>query len=242
MVYVGVGLGMLSSTPPIAAAELGYASFTQGSLGSALWMHAFEFLTRGLVQVFAPDFWAAIVFGMWAGSSGFLSRYVAAPFRHRGVTALGALFFFGATAVEIFAAARGGWDARTFNLKGIGWIMLTYVPASVGAIWFWLTISVLWGRSNWGERSVASLLVASGRAPLTQFIGQSIVFAVLFNKSLIGLNGELGRAAYSLIALATYLLLCAFIRAWLASGHRYGPMEIVWRGLTNALTPKRNVL
>ena len=89
------------------------------------------------------------------------------------------------------------------------------------------------------DSAFKNLVVAAGRAPLTQFIGQSIVFAVLFNKSLVGLHGEVGRGVYSLIAIATYGLLCAFIRAWLASGHAYGPMEIVWRRLTRLFSPQR---
>ena len=85
---------------------------------------------------------------------------------------------------------------------------------------------------------MTGLVVAAGRAPLTQFIGQSLVFAVLFNKSLVGWHGELGRGTYSLIAVTTYVVLCAFIRAWLASGHGHGPMEIGWRWLTKILSPQ----
>ena len=59
----------------------------------------------------------------------------------------------------------------------------------------------------------------------------TVVFAILFNTSLVVWHGELGRGTYSLIALATYLLLCAFIRAWLASGYTRGPMEMVWQWL-----------
>ena len=88
-------------------------------------------------------------------------------------------------------------------------------------------------------RGVKSLVIATGRAPLTQFFGQSIVLAILFNKSLIGWHGELGRFAYSMIAVVTYILLSGFIRAWLASGHAHGPMETLWRGLTRRFSPPR---
>lgn len=114
---------------------------------------------------------------------------------------------------------------------------IALLPASLGGLWFWLTIAACWGRSGFARSALASLVKATGRAPLTQFIGQSIVFALLFNKSLIGWYGELGRGTYSLIAVVTYLLLGGFIGAWLAAGHAHGPMEIVWRWLTKLLSP-----
>ena len=236
--YVGFGASLLLSESANIAPEPGFPSFAQSSVASALLLHPLEYLTRGVVQVFGPDFWGAVWLGMWAGRSGFLARFVSAPTRHVTVTAVGALLFFGGSALEIFAATRGGWNALRVDESGIGWSMVAYVPTSLGAVWFWMTVSAIWGRSARGNGAFTSLILASGRAPMTQFIGQSIVFAALFNKSVVGLNGELGRAAYSLVAVAAYFLLCAFIRAWLASGHRYGPMEIVWRGLTRVVSPR----
>ena len=116
---------------------------------------------------------------------------------------------------------------------------LALLWASLGGLWLWLTIAGVWAQRD--DSAFKNLIVAAGRAPLTQFIGQSVVFAALFNKSLVGLHGEVGRGAYSLIAVATYLLLCAFIHAWLASGHAYGPMEIVWRRLTSLFLPQRTL-
>ena len=239
-IYVGVGAAMLLSPEPATAPEHGFPSFAQSSFAAALLLHPLEFLTRGVVQVFGPDVWGALWLGMWAGRSGFLTRYLSAPNRYVAVMGVGALLFVGGSALEIFAATRGGWNAVTVGKTGIAWAAIAYVPTSLGAVWFWLTISAIWGRCVHGNQSIAPLILASGRAPLTQFIGQSIVFALLFNKSWVGLHGELGRGAYSLIAVATYLLLCAFIRAWLASGHRYGPMEILWRWLTQRFSPKRS--
>ena len=217
-------------------------SFELSSIRAALVLRRQEFLDRGLMQLLVPDFWAHVLLGMWAGRSGALARFLRDPVGNQGVVTLGALLLAFGTTLEIIAAQHGGWDALVTQDLGVALMAIALVWASLGGLWLWLTIAALWVRYDSGSvknGALKSLITAAGRAPLTQFIGQSIIFAVLFNKSLIGLHGELGRGMYSLIALATYLLLCAFLRAWFASGHPHGPMEIVWRRLTNLLSPQR---
>ena len=215
------------------------ASFAVSSIRSALAMHGQEFLDRGLMQLLVPDFWAHALLGIWAGKSGSLQRFLGDPFGKRWVVITGALLFSFGTTLEVMAARCGGWDAPVTQDMGVALMTLALLWASLGGLWLWLTIAGVWAQR--GDSGLKSLVIAAGRAPLTQFIGQSIVFAVLFNKSLVGLHGEVGRGVYSLIAIATYLLLCAFIRAWLASGHAHGPMEIVWRRLTRLLSPQRTL-
>ena len=215
------------------------SSFALSSVRSALQLHRQEFLDRGLMQLLVPDFWAHALLGIWAGKSGALQRFLHDPLGNRGVVIMGALLFSFGTTLEIMAARYGGWDALVTQDRGVALMTLALLWASLGGLWLWLTIAGVWAQRD--DSAFKNLVVAAGRAPLTQFIGQSIVFAVLFNKSLVGLHGEVGRGAYSLIAVATYLLLCAFIRAWLASGHAYGPMEIVWRRLTSLFSPQRTL-
>ena len=213
------------------------ASFALSSVRSALQSHRQEFLERGLMQLLVPDFWAHALFGVWAGRSGALQRFLHDPLARRWVVIVGALLFSFGTTLEVVAARYGGWDALVTQDWGVALMTLALLWASLGGLWLWLTLVGMWARS--GDSGMSDLVIAAGRAPLTQFIGQSIVFAVLFNKSLVGLHGEVGRGVYSLIAITTYLLLCAFSRAWLASGHSYGPMEIVWRRLTTLFSSQR---
>lgn len=237
--YVSIGVAMLGTqTEPYPAIESS-ASFAANSLTIALSRHPVEYVDRGLAQILVSDFWGHALLGMWAARSGALQRFLVAPFARRGIVIAGALLFVMGGATELIAAKYGGWNALTSVDFGYGLMTLALLPASLGGLWFWLTVAACWGRSRFARSTLASLVVATGRAPLTQFIGQSVVFAILFNKSLIGWYGELGRGTYSLIALVTYLLLCGFIRAWLASGHIHGPMEIVWRRLTKILSSPR---
>ena len=239
LMYASIALSWLmwegAATPVIEPT----ASFALTSMGAALKLHRQEFLDRGLMQLWVADFWAHALLGMWAGRSGALQRFLCDPFANRGVVIAGAVMFSFGTTLEIIAARYGGWDARVTQDMGVALMTLALLWASLGGLWLWMTMAALWAERD--ESALKNLVVAAGRAPLTQFIGQSIVFAALFNKSLVGLHGELGRGVYSLIAIATYLLLCAFIRAWLASGRTYGPMEIVWRRLTSLISPQRSV-
>ena len=239
--YLSIGVAMIASNvesyPALAAIEP-VSSFAAVGLTTALSRHRSEYLDRGLIQILVSDFWAHAVLGMWAARSGVLQRFFAAPFARFSIVIVGALLFVAGSATELIAAKYGGWNALTNEDFGAGLMTIALLPASLGGLWFWLTVAAYWGRSRFAGGALASLVVATGRAPLTQFIGQSVVFAILFNKSLVGWHGELGRGTYSLIALTTYLLLCAFIRAWLASGHAHGPMEIVWRWLTKFLSPQ----
>ena len=237
--YVSIGVAMLASqNEPYPAIDT-TASFAANNLWVALWRHPLEYLDRGLAQLLVSDFWGHAFLGMWAARSGALQRFLVVPFARPGIVIVGALLFVMGGATELVAAKYGGWNALTNDDYGYGLMTIALLPASLGGLWFWLTVAACWSCSSFARSTLANLVIAAGRAPLTQFIGQSIVFAVLFNKSLIGWYGELGRGSYSLIALATYLLLCAFIRAWLAAGHAHGPMEIVWRWLTKFLSSPR---
>ena len=235
--YLSIGVAMIASHLEAYPAPESVASFAASSLIAALSMRPGEYVDRGLVQLLVSDFWAHALLGMWAGGSGALQRFFSTPFARPSVAVIGALLLVAGSVTELFAAHYGGWNAQTFEDVGYGMMTIALLPASLGGLWFWLTVAACWGRSRFAHGAFASLVVATGRAPLTQFIGQSIVFAALFNKSLVGWHGELGRGTYSLVALTTYLLLCGFIRAWLASGHAHGPMELLWRRLTRALSP-----
>ncbi len=237
--YVSIGVAMIAMPSDPYPAVDSAASFAANRLATALSRHPGEYVDRGLAQLLVSDFWAHALLGMWAARSGALQRFLAAPLAQPGIVIVGVLLFVGGSAAELVAATYGGWNALIFEDIGYGVMTIALLPASLGGLWLWLTVAAFWSRSRYADGALASLVVATGRAPLTQFIGQSMVFAILFNKSLVGWHGELGRAAYSLIAWATYLLLCAFIRAWLASGHAHGPMEIVWRRLTKILSSPR---
>ena len=239
VMYALLGTTQVFSGEAPRSWPLAAASFAEASWWAAMAQHPSEYRERGLMQLMLTDMWGWVIFGMWTVRTGVLQRYLAAPLSHRAVMFAGAVAIVIGTGIECFAATRGGWDAFTYNEVGSGWMVLAIVPASLGGLWFWLTFAAIWSARGEARLGAKSLVIATGRAPLTQFFGQSIVFSLVFNKSLIGWHGDLGRFTYSMIAITTYILLSGFIRAWLASGHTHGPMETLWRGLTRRFSPPR---
>lgn len=234
--YIALGVGLMASGDAVDAVRDSPASFAASSFAEAFRRRQSEFLERGLAQLAVPDIWLHVLLGLWAGQTGALQRFIAYPRAGRWPLIASIVLFAAGTAIEIVGAQYGGWSSAKIDGFGEGLMAIGVLPASVGAIGCLLAVAAFWADR---QGRVASFVVAAGRTPLTQFIGQSVIFALLFNHSMIGWYGELGRAAMSLIAIATYVLLCGFSRAWLVSGHVHGPMEMLWRRLTSAFSPPR---
>jgi uncharacterized protein len=210
------------------------SSFAQSTFFGALAMHPGEYLRSGIVQIALPEVWAAILIGAWLGQTERFERWLRGESTHAR-----AWFVFGfamlaiGSVLEFIASRMGAWSYVPSFGRGDGLLIVGIPFALVGSVFALLAIARAWSPTR--MTTIRSLLIAAGRTPLTQFFGQSIVFAIIFNASLIGWHDDMGRAAYSLTALITFVLLAGFARAWLASGHARGPMEIVWMSLARRL-------
>jgi uncharacterized protein len=213
------------------------SSFALPSIVDAGIAHLKEYLFFGLSHLSLPEVWLAVVAGIYVGQTGALTRWLSRsssgwPWFGIGFALLGV-----GSALELYGAARGGWSYGPMGQFGDAFMLLGLLPTMIGSVFAWLAIARAWDADTLPKlRNVRSLLIAAGRTPLTQFFGQSLVFAIIFNKSLIGWHGEMGRLAYSTVAVITFFLWAAFARDWLAAGHRRGPMEIVWLGLARKLS------
>lgn len=81
------------------------------------------------------------------------------------------------------------------------------------------------------NRWAATLLAATGRAPITHYIGQSLVCTLLFTSLGFGLFGALDRLELYGIVVAVWVAELAF-SAWWMSRFRFGPIEWGWRSLS----------
>jgi uncharacterized protein len=205
------------------------SSFAQASLAAALAMHPKEFLSAGIVQATLPELWAAIVIGVWAGQTGRFVRWLRGESNASAWFAVSFVLLAIGTALELTASQMGAWSYVPKLGRGDGVMTLGVPLVLVGSVFAWLAISRAWRVDRF--QTSRSFIVSAGRTPLTQFFGQSLVFAIVFNDSMIGWHGDMGRAAYSLVALVSFVLLAGFARAWLASGHERGPVEIAWMAL-----------
>jgi uncharacterized protein len=94
----------------------------------------------------------------------------------------------------------------------------------------------------WGEAKATGWMTrfaAAGQMALTNYLTQSVVFALIFYGYGLGLFGRLAPAPVALCGVAFYALQLLFSRWWL-SKHRFGPLEWIWRSATyGRLQPMR---
>jgi uncharacterized protein len=211
---------------PYALAEPAWAVWREIA---ALWPRV------GLVQALLPPVWLAILAGIWAGSSPLLGNWLAAGApRTPWVTAAMAAWLL-ANLADAAAAWAGGWDADAMG-RGLaaGGSQLATTVAGLAAVPCWLWLAQRWVEGG-PAASLRRLAEAAGRTPLTQFVGQSLAFFVLFSPLGAGWHGALGRAEMSAVAGVVWWLLAWAMQAWLERGHARGPLEGAWMALARRI-------
>jgi uncharacterized protein len=79
-------------------------------------------------------------------------------------------------------------------------------------------------------------LAMAGRMPLTNYLMQSLVCALIFDGYALGLAGKIGPTVTVALAVVIFCAQMAFSSWWLAR-FRFGPMEWLWRLLTYGRRP-----
>jgi uncharacterized protein len=218
-------------TADVAPIEIESTSFALTTLSQVLPMHLREYANYGLAQLLIPEIWGCVFAGIWVAQRGTLERWLDPGEPFPRVFMVGIALSTAALLLDAYAAAIGGWN-RLHQFNRGEWFMYLSSPlAIVGCILVTLAAARAWSARPGLMPQMQSFFIAAGKTPLTQFIGQSIIFALIFNKSLIGWHGELGRAAYSAIAVFAFVSVAGFARAWIASGYARGPLEMLWMRL-----------
>jgi uncharacterized protein len=100
--------------------------------------------------------------------------------------------------------------------------------SSIGLALAYVSALLLWST----KRSLFLPGIApAGRMALTNYVGQSIIFALIFYGYGFGLFGRVGVALAACIGLVVYAAQIQLSRVWLAR-FRFGPLEWLWRSLT----------
>lgn len=81
--------------------------------------------------------------------------------------------------------------------------------------------------------AVARVFEPAGRMSLTNYLGQSLLLALVFTGYGLGLVGQLSSLQVLAVALGIFAVQSA-VSGWWLSRHRQGPLEVVLRGVTNA--------
>jgi uncharacterized protein len=86
-------------------------------------------------------------------------------------------------------------------------------------------------------RHVSRRLEDVGRTAFSGYIFQTLICTTIFYGHGLGLFGTIDRAGQLLLTLAIWLVLLIVSPLWLR-GHRYGPLEWLWRTLTYGRVPR----
>jgi uncharacterized protein len=156
-------------------------------------------------------------------------------------------------------ALTGGWDTRALRrmaawgyaaglpvIAGLtAWAMLSRfdpivlmgnflawsIPFRVATTLAHLAVILLVAR-RWATHPLVIRVAAAGRMAFTNYLATSIVMTTLFYGYGGALYGRLSRAELYPFVFAMWVAMLTGSRWWL-TGHRHGPMEYLWRALSN---------
>lgn len=204
----------------------GHLVYGAGSYWEAVaWrVHELGFFYRNML-FFAPTVLGMFLIGAAFGRAGVF----ASPDAHRRLFRGMMLFGYGLGIPAALAWGVYGADVEMMvpTVKGAA-LMTCAAVASMGLCLAYMgtLMALLRGGRMWLMR-----LAPVGRMALTNYLLHSVVFTLLFYGYGLGLYGEFGRAATTLMALGLYAFQVWFSGWWLER-YRIGPMEWLWRTLT----------
>jgi uncharacterized protein len=185
-------------------------SFAQSTWLAERMVGAKEFLVGGLGHVVGVWIWALVLLGVWCGrTEGFWEHLKRPRFSHPVVLASGAMLAL-STAVELKTGIAGAWSSLICEGAAASQFSLAENATMFASVPILITVFAALARVA-AEQKWFLRLQAVGRAPLTMFLSQSVVFSVVFSHHLFGLHGRIGRAGVFVIAVLTYLALAAWI-------------------------------
>jgi uncharacterized protein len=181
-----------------------------------------------------PETLAAMLFGMWAYRSGFLTgSWERGAYRRIAVVCLAiawtAYFLLGLNTIA------QGFDQR--------WVFFASIVATtpfriLGTIGYAALVILAIRPGGW----LTERLAAVGRAAFTNYLGTSILVTAIFYGWGFGQFARWDRAAIYVVPPLVWLLMLLWSKPWL-DRFRYGPFEWLWRSLARLkLQPMRKAV
>ncbi|MER6916528.1 DUF418 domain-containing protein [Streptomyces sp. NPDC000594] len=203
----------------------------RGDAGSVIGAHLRQLPEVAYLLVFfqAPSAFAAFLLGLAAGRRGALLRVADHDRTLRRLQWAG--LTVGVAGGLLHAHASLSHPGTAYQLLALG---ADVVTAPLLAAAYAAVLLRLLHRGRLGR--TAALLAPAGRMTLTNYLGQSLVCALLFTGYGAGLVGRVSPPAVVLIALALFTAQALASRHWLRR-HRYGPVEWLLRAVTHAAWP-----
>jgi uncharacterized protein len=237
-IYAGLGL-LLSWTDPPATLDVDgttarayrAAGLLAGDPAQVIESHLRDLPgTASLILLFlAPASLAMFLLGLAAGTRGLLAD----PLRYK--TALRRMQWIGfpvglaGAAVYADAAQRGVGTAYEAYAAAVDLLTAPLLAAAYAAT----ALRVF--HSARGQQ-LAAALAPAGRMALSNYLGQSLVLALVFTGYGFAAAGRLSPATVLVLCLALYAAQLGLSAAWLR-GHEYGPVEWLLRAATRLRWP-----
>lgn len=115
-------------------------------------------------------------------------------------------------------------------------ISVSYVLCRLSLMCFYVLTIVRLAQSLTWQRRFAPI-AATGRMPLTNYLGQTLVATTLFYGWGFGYFGKVGPALALLIAFGIYFVIQVPLSVWWLRRFEFGPLEYLWRTLTYGRWP-----
>jgi uncharacterized protein len=187
----------------------------------------------GSLIFFGPETLALMLLGMAGYKSGYLTGQWSGR-RYRTIAlwtlSIGAI----ASAIIAFTTWRSNFDLPTvfFNL------VVAQLPFRIAmALGYAALIILIFRNASW----IRDRFAAVGRAAFTNYLGTSIIAALIFYGDGLGLYARLSRFEAWLVAPLVWLVMLAWSKPWL-DRFQYGPFEWLWRSLARGeMQPMRKV-
>jgi uncharacterized protein len=128
---------------------------------------------------------------------------------------------------DVYQAYHSSFDPLIVAGLAQGDLDLGRLPVALGHVGL-IGLLCRWSRAAW----LTGALAATGRLALTHYITQTVIGITLFYGFGFALFGRLERWQLALLFLAVAAFQVLFSLLWLRR-FRYGPLEWVWRSLTD---------
>ena len=188
----------------------------------------------GLLKIFGIETLAAVLFGMWAYRSGFVTgAWERARYRRIAIFCLG-LAWTAYLLLGINTIAQG-FDQR--------WVFFASIVATepfriLGTIGYAALVILAIRPGGW----LTERMSAVGRAAFTNYLGTSILVTAIFYGWGLGQFARWDRATIYLVPPVIWMIMLLWSKPWL-DRYRYGPFEWLWRSLARfQLQPMRKPL
>ncbi|MDK0524306.1 DUF418 domain-containing protein [Streptomyces sp. ML-6] len=218
--------------PSTGAAAARATEALRGGPASVIHAHLDQLPDVAILLIFfqAPSALAAFLLGLAAGRR----RALANTDRHQQFLRRlqWAGFTVGLLGGLVYADASLNHSGSAYQVLALG---LDVITAPLLAAGYAATVlRIAHGRRG---RAVTAALAPAGRMSLTNYLGQSLVCALLFTGFGAGLVGRVAPAGVAAIALALFAAQAVACRWWMRH-HTYGPLEWLLRAWTTLSVPQ----